>query len=82
MAQVNPDINIETTNIEKLNVQLFDITNNRQVFEKTTWGTAAKIDSVLNVSGITTSEAIFEIKLKCFNAADTINIHSFSTVYA
>ena len=63
-------------------VQLFDITNNRQVFEKTTWGTAAKIDSVLNVSGITTSEAIFEIKLKCFNAADTINIHSFSIVYA
>ena len=63
-------------------VQLFDITNNRQVLEKSVVGTVIRIESVLNISGVTTSESMFELKMRTTNSSDNINIYSFAITYA
>jgi hypothetical protein len=63
-------------------IQLFDVTNNRQVLEKSFVGLATRIESVLNISGVTTSEAMFEVRMRSSNTADDANIYSFSIVYA
>ncbi len=58
-------------------LQLFDYTHNQIIFEEYILGTTPTIYKLENISGITTEESIFEIKLKCTISNDDVYLYSF-----
>jgi hypothetical protein len=63
-------------------LQLFDYTHNQIIFEQSVLGTLPTIYTLQDLSGITTYESIFEIKLKCSNSGDDIYLYSFLTQFS
>jgi len=62
-------------------IQLFDVTHNVQIFEKSILGLNAAIYTVSNTSGITTTESIFEIRGRA-TSSNELYIYSFLTQFA
>jgi len=63
-------------------VQLFDYTHNQIIFEQSVLGTLPTIYTLQDLSGITTYESIFEIKLRCSIKSEDIYIYSFLTQFS
>lgn len=63
-------------------LQLFDYTHNQIIFEQSVLGTLPTIYTLKDLSGITTYESIFEIKLKCSIKNEDIYLYSFLTQFS